>query len=171
MGFDGVDKRCDVLATAIRAGMTAFELTELELCYAPPYSSAKDPVNMLGYVIENLVTGKVKQFHWHDMPQVLEDPNALVVDVRTDGEYRAGHIPGAVHIPLDGMRDKLDDLPRDKVLYVHCQSGLRSYMACRILSQEGYDCYNLAGGYGFYETVTGESGYDDSPRHPCGVKI
>ncbi len=171
VGFDGVDKRCDVLAAAIRAGMTAVDLTELELCYAPPYSSAKDPVNMLGYVIENVLTGKVKQFHWHDVPRVLEDENALLLDVRTVGEYRAGNIPGAVHIPLDDLRGRLGELPRDRVVYVHCQSGLRSYLACRILSQEGYDCYNLAGGYGFYETVTGESEYDDRPCHPCGAKI
>ncbi|SBW08918.1 Pyridine nucleotide-disulfide oxidoreductase [uncultured Eubacteriales bacterium] len=171
VGFDGVDKRADVLAASIRAGMKADDLTELELCYAPPFSSAKDPVNMLGYVVENLVTGKVKQFHWHDVPTVLEDPDAFLLDVRTDGEYRSGNIPGAAHIPLDSLRDRLGELPKDKTLYVHCQSGLRSYLACRILSQEGWDCYNLAGGYGFYETVTGESAYDETPRHPCGVKI
>ncbi len=171
VGFDGVDKRADVLATAIRAGMTAYDLTELELCYAPPYSSAKDPVNMLGYVVENLLTDQVKQFHWHDMPAVLADPSAFLLDVRTDGEYRAGNIPGATHIPMDSLRERLGELPRDKVLYVHCQSGLRSYLACRILAQEGWACYNLAGGYGFYETVTGEKAYDEAPRHPCGVKM
>ena len=171
VGFEGVDKRTDVLATAIRAGMTAYDLAELELCYAPPFSSAKDPVNMLGFVMENLLTGKVKQFHWHDLPAIQADPGAFLLDVRTDGEYWEGNLPGIAHIPLDSLRERLGELPRNKKLYIHCQSGLRSYLACRILSQEGWDCYNLAGGYGFYETVTGDADYDETPRHPCGVKV
>lgn len=156
VGFQGVDKRCDVLATAIRAGMTADDLAELELCYAPPFSSAKDPVNMAGFVIQNLEAGQVKQFHWHEVAEVLENPNALLLDVRTREEYDWGHIPGAAHIPVDDLRDRLDQLPKDKTLYIHCQSGLRSYLACRTLSQLGYDCYNLAGGYHLYNLVTEE---------------
>lgn len=154
LGQEGADKRCDVLAAAIRAQMTAVDLTELELCYAPPFSSAKDPVNMAGFMIENLLTGKVKQFRWSDVEHVLQNENAVLLDVRSLPEYQAGHIDGAVHIPLDQLRERIAELPADKTVYVHCQSGLRSYIACRILSQRGFDCYNLSGGYGFYETVT-----------------
>ena len=134
--------------------MTAADLTELELCYAPPFSSAKDPVNMAGFMIENLLTGKVKQFRWSDVGNVLQNENAVLLDVRSLPEYQAGHIDGAVHIPLDQLRERIAELPADKTVYVHCQSGLRSYIACRIFSQRGFDCYNLSGGYGFYETVT-----------------
>ncbi|MFQ7292752.1 MAG: FAD-dependent oxidoreductase [Monoglobales bacterium] len=149
IGFDGADKRIDVLATAIRAGMTASELTELELAYAPPYSSAKDPVNMAGYVIENIITGKVKQIHWKEALEA----DGVILDTRTDFEYAHGHIDGAMHIPLDSLRERLSELPKGKKIYVHCQSGLRSYIACRILLQKGYDCYNIAGGYGYYDAV------------------
>lgn len=153
VGFSGVDKRCDVMATAIRAGMTAHDLTELELCYAPPFSSAKDPVNMVGFVIENLINHKVRQFHWYEVEAARHDRGGLLLDVRTDGEYKRGHIPGAVHIPLDSLRERLSELNHSKVLYVYCQSGLRSYIACRILSQNGFECRHLAGGYRVYEIV------------------
>lgn len=155
VGGQGVDKRCDVLATAIRAGMTAYDLTKLELSYAPPFSSAKDPVNMVGFVIENLLTEKVTQFHWHDIASVLEDHNAVLLDVRTAEEHGKGAIPGAQHIPLDTLREKLTEMDRSKTWYVHCQSGIRSYIACRILSQNGFECCHLAGGYRLYETVMG----------------
>jgi len=171
VGFEGVDKRCDVLATAIRANLTAYDLAELELCYAPPYSSAKDPVNMIGYSIENLLTDKVRQFHWHDVAAAQQNASALLLDVRTLGEYEQGHIEGAVHIPLDDLRQRLSELDRAKTLYTYCQSGLRSYIACRILSQNGFDCLNLSGGYRLYEMVTGESAFDAAPTHPCGLKI
>lgn len=171
IGFDGVDKRCDVLATAIRAGMTAYDLAELELCYAPPYSSAKDPVNMVGFAIENILTGKVRQFHWEDLPRVADDPNAVLLDVRTDSEWQSGSIPGAVHIPLDSLRERLAELDPEKEIYVHCQSGLRSYLACRILSQHGFSCYNLSGGYRLYSLICGNQCYDDAPAHPCGLRI
>ncbi|MFV0411655.1 MAG: FAD-dependent oxidoreductase [Oscillospiraceae bacterium] len=171
VGFEGVDKRCDVFATAIRAGMHAADLAELELCYAPPFSSSKDPVNMAGFVVENVVTGKVRQFHWHDVQAVLQNPAAFLLDVRTEEEYGAGHIEGSVHIPLDSLRENLGKIPAGKEIYVHCQSGLRSYVACRILQQQGYSCYNLAGGYRLYELVAGEGGYDETPRHACGIKI
>ena len=164
-GSDGVDKRADVLATAIRADMTASELAELELCYAPPFSSAKDPVNMAGFAIENLVTGKVRQFHWHDVAIVREKEDALLLDVRTDEEYGRGHIPGALHIPLHSLRERLGELSRGKTLYVYCQSGLRSYVACRILSQNGFDCYNLSGGYGLYDSVTSGMASDGASVH------
>ena len=171
IGFDGVDKRCDVLATAIRAGMTAYDLTELELCYAPPYSSAKDPVNMAGFAIENLLTKKVQQFHWDDIPRIVDDPNAILLDVRTNMEWNNGSIPGAVHIPLDSLRENLKEIDREKEIYVHCQSGLRSYLACRILSQNGFTCYNLSGGYRLYSLIRGNQTYENTPAHPCGLHI
>lgn len=171
IGFDGVDKRCDVLATAIRAEMTAYDLAELELCYAPPYSSAKDPVNMAGFAIENILTKKVRQFHWNDIPRIVDDPNAILLDVRTDMEWSNGSIPGAIHIPLDSLRDHLKELEQEKEIYVHCQSGLRSYLACRILTQNGFSCSNLSGGYRLYSLIRGNQSYDQTPAHPCGLHI
>ncbi|HHX71420.1 MAG TPA: FAD-dependent oxidoreductase [Clostridiales bacterium] len=154
-GFEGVDKRCDVLATAIRAGMTADDLTELELCYAPPFSSAKDPVNMAGYMIQNVISGLVEQFHWHEVSAIKEDPNAVWLDVRTPGEYRRGHLENSLLIPVDSLRERIDELApfKDKTIYINCQSGLRSYIACRMLAQRGFACKNLAGGYRLYQTV------------------
>ncbi|MFV0352086.1 MAG: FAD-dependent oxidoreductase [Oscillospiraceae bacterium] len=170
VGFDGVDKRCDVFATAIRVGMTVQDLTELELSYAPPFSSAKDPVNMAGYAAENILTGKVKQFFWQDVEAVLKNENAVLLDVRTEEEYQAGHIEGSVWIPLDTLRDRINELDAGKTIYVHCQSGLRSYVACRLLMQNGFDCFNLSGGYRLYASVTKELAPDKEPRHACGVK-
>lgn len=171
VGFDGVDKRCDVFATSIRAGMTAYDLAELELCYAPPFSSPKDPVNMAGFAIENLLTEKVRQFHWHDVASVRENDNALLLDVRTADEYAAGSIPRAVHIPLDSLRERIREIDRSKTLYVYCRTGIRSYIACRILSQNNFDCFNLSGGYRLYETVTEARAFDIAPVHSCGIKI
>lgn len=171
VGFDGVDKRCDILATAIRHHLTGADLAELELCYAPPYSSAKDPVNMAGFVIENIRSGLVRQYHWDDIPQLNGDNTVIQLDVRTPAEYAAGHIPGAISIPLDSLRERLDELDPKKSIYVNCQSGLRSYIACRILSQHGFTCYNLSGGYRFYQIVTKENEFDSAAAHPCGVKL
>lgn len=151
VGQKGVDKRCDVLAVAVRLGLTVSQLPEFELCYAPPYSSAKDPVNMLGYVTENLLSGKVSQRYWERSLSDAEKEQALLLDVRTQREYDSGNIKGAVHIPLDDLRQRLAELPKDKTLYVHCQSGLRSYLACRILEQNGWPCHNMAGGYNVYQ--------------------
>ncbi|MEG0048817.1 MAG: FAD-dependent oxidoreductase [Clostridia bacterium] len=153
VGRDGVDKRCDVLATAIHAGMTAADLTKLELCYAPPYSSAKDPVNMAGFVIENVLGGLVKQFHWHDVDALPRDGSVQLLDVRTVSEVRRGKIEGFQNIPLDELRERIAELTPQKPIYVHCHSGLRSYLACRILSGHGFDCYNLSGGYRLYSAV------------------
>lgn len=155
VGNEGVDKRCDVFATAIRAGMTAKDLTELELCYAPPFGSAKDPVNMAGYVIENIQNGIVKIFHWHQLKEVSQDPNGFLLDVRTPMEYMAGTIPGFINIPLDSLRERLDEIPKEKTIYVTCQIGLRGYIAARILAQKGYTVYNLSGGYRLYKTIFG----------------
>ena len=154
VGFDGVDKRMDVLATAIRFGAKVTDLTELELCYAPPFGSAKDPVNMAGFVAENVVSGKLKQFFWHDVASLPRDGSVTLLDVRTDTERSRGAIDGFMHIPLDSLREHLSEIPKGKPVYVHCHSGLRSYIACRILTGYGYDCYNLAGGWRLYEAVT-----------------
>lgn len=169
IGRDGVDKRIDVLATAIHAKMTGFDLTELDLAYAPPYSSAKDPVNMAGYMIENIMTGKVKQFHFDDIESLRNRNDAYLLDTRTINEFSKGNIEGFAHIPVDNLRENLDKLPKDKKIYVMCQSGLRSYIACRILSQNGFECYNFSGGYSFYSMV--KNGYKQ-PRetYPCGME-
>lgn len=153
VGFDGVDKRMDVLATAIRFGAKVRDLANLELCYAPPFGSAKDPVNMAGFVAENVISGKVKQFFWHDVENLPRDGSVTLLDVRTKGETAGGMIDGFMNIPLDSLRDNLNRIPKDKPVYVHCHSGLRSYIACRILTGNGYDCYNLAGGWRLYESV------------------
>ena len=150
VGGAGVDKRIDVLATAIRAGLTADMLKDLDLAYAPPYSSAKDPVNMAGYLIDNLVSGRVKQFHFEDVASLPRDGSVTLLDTRTPLEYARGHAEGFVNIPVDGLRGRLGELDRAKPVYVMCQSGLRSYLACRILTQNGFDCYNFSGGYRFY---------------------
>ncbi len=156
VGIDGVDKRMDVLATAIRFGAKVTDLANLELCYAPPFGSAKDPVNMVGFVAQNVVGGKVKQFFWHDVEALPRDGSVTLLDVRTKAEVARGRIDGFIHIPLDSLRENLDQLPKDKPVYVHCHSGLRSYIACRILAGNGYDCYNLAGGWRLYESVIHE---------------
>ena len=155
-GFDGVDKRMDVIASAIRFGGKITDLTQLELCYAPPFSSAKDPVNMLGFTAENIISGKIKQFFWSEVEALPRDNSATLLDVRTVTEFKRGKIDGFINIPLDSLRARIDEIPKDKPVYVHCHSGLRSYIACRILQGNGYDCYNLAGGWRLYESVINE---------------
>ena len=161
--------RIDVLATAIRAKMTALELTELDLSYAPPYSSAKDPVNMAGFMIEDLESGKVRQFHWNDVEDLPCNGSATLLDVRTEGEYRRGHLNGFRNIPLDDLREHLDELDRGKPVYLNCQTGLRSYLACRLLTQYGFSCSHLSGGYSFYQVVTQEQQTARS-AYPCGME-
>ena len=156
VGFEGVDKRIDVLATAIRAGMKATELKDLELAYAPPYSSAKDPVNMAGFMVDNIARGLLRQWHLADADSLPRDGSVTLLDTRTPGEYSAGHIEGFINIPVDDLRERLHELDRTKPVYVICQSGLRSYIACRILAGHGLDCYNFSGGYRFYAAVTQE---------------
>ncbi len=153
VGSEGVDKRIDVLAAAIHAGMTATELKELDLAYAPPYSSAKDPVNMAGFMIENISNGILKQFHLEDVETLPRDGSVTLLDVRTTGEYRCGHIDGFRNIPVDELRERLDELEKEKPVYVVCQSGLRSYIATRILAGHGYNAYNFSGGFRFYDAV------------------
>lgn len=168
IGREGVDKRLDVLATAISAGVRADKLKDLDLAYAPPYSSAKDPVNMAGFMIENIANGIVKQYHWDDVADLPRDGSVTLLDARTVGEYKRGHIEGYINIPVDELRERLDEIDPSKPVYVICQSGLRSYLACRILSQNGYDCYNFSGGYRFYAGVIREKQMSEG-TYPCGM--
>ena len=169
VGVDGVDKRIDVLATAIQAGIRADKLKDLDLAYAPPYSSAKDPVNMAGFMIENVDSGILKQWHWEQEPDLPRDGSVQLLDVRTVGEYSRGHIDGFMNIPIDDLRARLGGLDVAKPVYVICQSGLRSYIACRILAQHGFDCYNFSGGYRFFAAVTKDRRGSDNVM-PCGLE-
>jgi len=153
VGYEGVDKRIDVLATAIQAGMKATQLKDLDLAYAPPYSSAKDPVNMAGFMIDNIASGVLKQWHVEDEASLPRDGSVTLLDTRTEREFGAGHIDGFKNIPVDSLRDHLNEIPKDRPVYVICQSGVRSYIATRILAGNGYDCYNFSGGFRFYSAV------------------
>ena len=156
IGYDGVDKRIDVIATAIRAGLKADELKDLDLAYAPPYSSAKDPVNMVGFVVENIKNGIVKQFYYEDIPSLRERKDVILLDTRTPFEYMRGHAEDFINIPLDDLRERLGELDKTKKIYVMCQSGLRSYLATRILTQNGFDAYNFVGGFRLYSSIKNE---------------
>lgn len=168
VGYDGVDKRIDVIATAILAGLKATELKDLELAYAPPYSSAKDPVNMAGFIIDNIASGIVKQFHINEIDTLPKDGSVTLLDTRTEKEYARGHVEGFINIPVDSLRERLLEIDKTKPVYVMCQSGLRSYISCRILTGEGFDCYNFAGGYRFYESVRNEK-IQSECSYPCGM--
>ena len=168
VGYLGVDKRIDVIATAIKAKMKAYELKDLELAYAPPYSSAKDPVNLAGYIVDNIKNGLVKQFEYKDLNRLKEEDNILL-DTRTKEEYTRGHVEGFINIPLDDLRVSLDLLPKDKKVYVMCQSGLRSYIATRILMQNGYDAYNFIGGYRLYSSIVNDEILAFKSL-PCGLE-
>jgi len=153
VGMEGADKRIDVIATAIRAGMTVWDLAELELAYAPPYSSAKDPVNIAGFVAGNILNGDMEVVFWDDMEKF--DPNEyLLLDVRTNIEVKLGKFENAIHIPLDEIRSRLSEIPKDKTIIIYCQAGQRGYYAARILMQHGYKVKNLSGGYKAYKIVT-----------------
>ena len=153
VGYDGVDKRIDIIATAIRAGMTVFDLQELELSYAPPFSSAKDPVNIAGFVASNLLKGDASIYHWDEIEK-LDKTKSLLLDVRTKAEFVLGTIDGAINIPLDELRERTGELPDDKSIYVFCQVGLRGYIAARMLAGRGFTSVkNLNGGYLVYKTV------------------
>lgn len=153
VGYEGVDKRIDVLATAIHAGMKATELKDLDLAYAPPYSSAKDPVNMAGFMIDNISKGILKQWHLEDVDLLPRDGSVTLLDVRTVREYGNGHIEGFKNIPVDEIRERLDEIEKDKPVYVICQSGLRSYIGTCILEGNGYKAYNFSGGFRFYDAA------------------
>ena len=169
VGYEGVEKRIDVIATAIFAGLTADKLKDLELSYAPPYSSAKDPVNMAGFIIENMKNGIVGQFYYEDIPLLQKRDDVTLLDTRTVYEYMRGHAEGFINIPVDELRERLTELDKSKPVYVMCQSGLRSYLATRILMQNGFDAYNFAGGYRlygtmYYDEVVSKNAYD------CGME-
>ncbi len=164
VGADGIDKRIDVLAVAQRAGLTVYDLQDLELCYAPPYGSAKDPVNYAGFVAANLLKGDLKQVY---AEQLAEEKDHVLLDVRTGEEFQTGSLPGARHIPLDELRGRLDELPKDRKIVVFCKVGLRGYIACRMLSQRGYDCRNLAGGLLSYQDTIGTASDQQSARPPA----
>jgi NADPH-dependent 2,4-dienoyl-CoA reductase/sulfur reductase-like enzyme/rhodanese-related sulfurtransferase len=145
-GIDGVDKRIDILSSVIKRGSSIYELTEFEHAYAPPYSSAKDPVNMAGFVAENILLNRLKVFYWDEVAGLPKD--SLLIDVRTVAEFIAGHIDGAINIPVDEIRQQINELPRDKKIYIYCEAGLRGYLAHRVLRQNGFgEVYNLSGGY------------------------
>lgn len=168
VGYDGVDKRIDVIATAMNAGLSALDLKDLDLAYAPPYSSAKDPVNMAGYIVENIKNGVVKQWYYEDVEKLPRDGSVTLLDVRTPAEYARGHVEGFVNIPVDELREHIDELEKTKPVYVICQSGLRSYIACRILTGNGFDAYNFAGGFRFYDAVRNDVEMVRKST-PCGM--
>jgi len=155
LGRDGVDKRIDVLATALKAAMTVHDLAQLELAYAPPYGSAKDPVNLAGMIASNVLAGDMPLAQWHEIAQFNPDIT-VVLDVRNPDERAKGFIPGSVHIPLPQLRARCGELPRDREIVVHCLSGQRSYYACRILAQKGFRVRNLTGSYRTWKTAVGE---------------
>jgi len=168
VGYAGVDKRIDVLATAIHAGMKATQLKDLDLAYAPPYSSAKDPVNMAGFMIDNIANGTLRQWRLADEAKLPRDGSVTLLDTRTEGEYARGHIKGFRNIPVDELRDRLDEVEKGKPVYVICQSGLRSYIASRILEGNGYDAYNFAGGFRFYDAVMNDRALIEK-AYACGM--
>lgn len=165
VGFDGVDKRIEMLAQVIQRKGTVYDLTELEQAYAPPYSSAKDPVNMAGYVAENILTKKVEIIDWRDIARLSSE--TILVDVRTTDEYSLGSIPGAINIPVDELRSRLSELPKNRPIVVTCAVGLRGYLAYRILVQHGYkDVRNLSGGYKTWSIATAKPTLDQVESNP-----
>lgn len=168
VGYEGVDKRIDVLATAMRAGLKATQLKELELAYAPPYSSAKDPVNMAGYMVDNIAGGILKQWHLEDLECLPRDGSVTLLDTRTPGEYHRGHIDGFRNIPVDDLRQRMEEIEKGKPVYVICQSGLRSYIAVRILEGHGFEAYNFSGGYRYYKTVIDDQALTEG-SFDCGM--
>lgn len=161
VGYEGVDKRIDVISTAIRAGMTVNDLEKLELAYAPPYSSAKDPVNMAGFTAANILKGDMKVIHWDEI-QDLDRKQSILIDVRTPLEFGIGAIGGAVNIPLDDLRSRIDEIPANKDIIIYCQVGLRGYIAARILMQKGYEnVRNLSGGYKTYQVAVQKQSNED----------
>jgi NADPH-dependent 2,4-dienoyl-CoA reductase/sulfur reductase-like enzyme/rhodanese-related sulfurtransferase len=166
VGKEGVDKRIDVIATAMRAGMTVLDLEESELAYAPPYGSARDPVNIIGFVASNMLRGDSKMLYWDDIAE-LSDETDFVLDVRYPHEVAAGTIEGAVNIPLPQLRRRLGEIPRDRRIIVYCQAGQRAYYAYRILVQNGFEAINLSGGYKTYSHTVGRQSsldiFEDEP--------
>ena len=172
VGVDGVDKRLEMMSAVIRGGGTIYDLMELEQAYAPPYSSAKDPVNMAGFVADNMLSGKVKVMSWREL-RATDRSGVMLVDVRSAEEFAMGSIEGAVNIPLDGSRAEFRNLPKDRTIVVFCAIGLRGYIAARVLMQLGYEVVNLNGGYRTYATAMAEQGNPlkyAEPEKPVEVK-
>ena len=170
VGYEGVEKRADVIATAIHGGMTVMDLAELDLTYAPPFSSAKDPVNYAGFVACNVMEGRIKQCFWNEIDDLAKDPKNCLVDVRTEREFGQGHIEGSMNIPVDDIRRRMDEIPKDRRVVLICQSALRSYIAARILEQNGYDCCHLSGGWRLYASVFNDRQVGSPEDYPCGLK-
>ena len=168
IGYEGVDKRIDVLATAIHAGLKATQLKDLDLAYAPPYSSAKDPVNMAGFMIDNIAKGILKQWHLEDLDKISKDKSAVLLDVRTVDEFSKGHINGFKNIPVDELRERINEVEKGKPVYLICQSGLRSYIASRILEGNGYETFNFSGGFRFYDAVINDRALIER-SYACGM--
>ena len=157
VGFDGVDKRIDVLSSAIKRNSTIYELVEFEHAYAPPYSSAKDPINMAGFVAENILLKKLHLFYWNELDKIPKD--GLLIDVRSADEFKKGNIAGAINIPVDEIRERLHEIPKDKQVFIYCEAGLRGYLAQRILLQNGFESVsNLSGGYFLWKYCKAEIG-------------
>lgn len=156
VGFDGVDKRIDLFAQVIKQGGSIYDLQEIEHAYAPPYSSAKDPVNIAGFVAENILKKRVNIIQWREIEK-LDPENSVVIDNRTTGEFEMSHIEGAINIPIDELRNRMTEIPKDKKIILYCAVGLRGYLASRILLQNGYtEVYNLSGGYKTYSAAIGD---------------
>lgn len=171
-GFSGVDKRCDVLATAIRAGMTGHDLATLECSYAPPYASAKEPVNMAGFVIENVLAGRVNMIHWNEVDDFIAEKDPQIVDVRPVNLFMDGFIDGSKSIPYDQFRRRFEKkIDKSRPVLVVCNMGLNSYNCCRILTQQGYEAYSIAGGYRLYSSAKLGTWKPEIPTFPCGLPI
>lgn len=164
VGTEGVDKRIDVVATAMRAGMTVFDLGDLELAYAPPYGSARDPVNIVGFAAANVLRGDVQTIEWDEIAGLDRDTH-YILDVRNAEELALGMIDGAHHIPLNSLRARINEIPKDRRIVVYCQVGQRGYYACRILAQHGFDAVNLSGGWKTYSHAVGRQSNFDVFEH------
>lgn len=151
IGENGADKRIDIIASMTKFKIKAYQLKDLELAYAPPFGSAKDPINMIGYMIENIKNGLIEQFYVEDIENIKKNENAILLDVRSKEEYELSHIESSINIPVDELRSKLTSLDKSKKLYLICLSAIRSYIGCRILTQRGYKCSHLAGGFRIFE--------------------
>jgi len=167
-GFHGVDKRIDVLATAMRAGMNARELSEIDLAYAPPFGSSKDSVNMLGYLAENVLDGQVRQYYVEEIEKLPRDGSVTYLDVRDGDAYDQGHFPGSFNIPLNELRARLNVLDKGKKTYIVCEGGMRSYMAARTLAQSGFEAYSLAGGFRLFAHMDDDRREDGKMAALCG---
>jgi len=169
VGYDGVDKRLDQIALLIKQQGTVYDLIQLEHAYAPPFSSAKDPIAIAGYVAENILLKRVNIITWRQLQQAQD---GIILDVRTPDEFSLGAIPGAVNIPIDGIRDHLNEIPQDKNIYIYCAVGLRGYLASRVLMQHGFNnVFNLSGGYKLYQAATTPVVLNDKDIIACSLGL